>query len=172
MRLEIEVPPKEQTIREGCEVALATRGAAWTQSCLGIKAKDMGVYVIHHSGNVKYVGKTNGPAMSFGMRLRREFQESAAGGKHVYPQPASLGVPPPIMVSLFPAADIKGLVRATGVNLSDYQAIEIFEAVLIQTYQPDFQRHQEKRTLARIKKLGITTKPEDLIAILKAKPST
>jgi hypothetical protein len=76
------------------------------------------------------------------------------------------------MVSLFPAADIKGLVRATGVNLSDYQAIEIFEAVLIQTYQPDFQRHQEKRTLARIKKLGITTKPEDLIAILKAKPST
>jgi len=59
------------------------------------------------------------------------------------------------MVSLFSAADIDKLVRASDLRLNIYQAIEIFEAVLIQAYQPDFQRHDEKRTAAYMKKMGV-----------------
>ncbi len=168
MRLEIEIPPKEQVMADGCPVALALKGGSWSQSCLGSKAKEIGVYVIHHGGTVKYVGKTNGPSMSFGVRLRREFQESASRGEHLYPQLITLTQPPPIMVSLFAATDIKKLVRVVGASLSDHQSIEIFEAVLIHLYQPDFQRHHEKRTMAYIKKLGLTEKPAELIAALKA----
>lgn len=163
MRLEIEIPPKEWIIRDGLEVALAGKGTSWGQSCLGRKAKEMGVYVIHHAGSIKYVGKTNGPAMSFATRLRREFQEGAASGKHVYPQLALLDVPPAIMVSLFSADDIKSLVRLVDGSLSSYQIIEIFETALIQVYLPDFQRHQEKRVSAQIEKLGY---PRELLAAL------
>jgi hypothetical protein len=56
--------------------------------------------------------------MSFGIRLRREFQESASGGKHLYTQLVSLGVPPQIMVSLIPAAEIKMLVQTSRMDLN------------------------------------------------------
>lgn len=126
----------------------------------------MGVYVIHHAGDIKYVGKTNGPAMSLGMRLRREFQESASGGKHIYPKLASLVAPPSIMVSFFPAAAIQELIQVSGMKLGSVQIIEIFEAVLIQAYEPAFQRHHENRTVAYLRKQGYT-QAEDLIAKLK-----
>ncbi len=165
--MEIEIPPKDKIVSGGCDVALARKGVGWSQSCLGSKANETGVYVIHHEGLIKYVGKTNGPSMSFGIRLRREFQQSASGGKHIYPQLASLAVPPRIMVSLFSAADIKVLVQSFGLELNDYEATEIFEMALIHAYRPDFQRHQENRTAAYIKKLGITDDPEALLAMLK-----
>jgi len=57
MRVEIEIPVKEQTVRDGCQVPVADKGVTWNQSCLGKKAKEMGVYVIHHEGRIKYVGK-------------------------------------------------------------------------------------------------------------------
>src|ERR1035437_9798975 len=53
----------------------------------------------HYGGSIKYVGKSGSPSMSYGMRLRREFQETASGGKHIYPKLALLSVPPDIMVS-------------------------------------------------------------------------
>lgn len=102
MRIEIDIPLKEQIMRDCCQVALAGKGVGWKEACLGEKAKEMGVYVIHHGGHIKYVGKTGSPGMSFGIRLRREFQESASGGKHLYPKLASLTIPPAIMVSFFP----------------------------------------------------------------------
>jgi hypothetical protein len=166
MRVEIEIPTKDQTISEAYHVAIAGKGAPWKESCLGEKARDSGVYVIHHGGDIKYVGKTNGPAMSFGIRLRREFQESASGGKHIYPKLVSLTTPPPILVSLFPSATVEKLVRVSGIKLGSHQIIEIFETVLIQAYQPEFQRHHEKRTVAYLKKLGYP-RAEDVIAILK-----
>jgi len=165
MRVEIEIPPKDLTISSGCEIALAGKGVTWKESCIGAKVKETGVYVIHHGGRIKYVGKTNGPSMSFGMRLRREFQESASGGKHLYPQLASLTVPPAIMVSLFSSTEVQQLVRAPDLNLSGYQAVEIFETVLIHTYCPDFQCHHINRTAAYLKKLGYT-QPDHLKGLL------
>jgi hypothetical protein len=70
------------------------------------------------------------------------------------------------MCSFLLAGDVESLVRASGLNLSSHQAIEIFEVLLIQAYQPDFQRHHENRTVAYIKKQGYP-QAEDLIAILK-----
>jgi hypothetical protein len=168
MRVEVEIPTKDQIISEACHVAIAGKGSPWKESCLGQKAKESGVYVIHHGGDIKYVGKTNGPAMSFGIRLRREFQESASGGKHIYPKLVSLTTPPLILVSLFPAAAIEKLVQVSGIKLGNHQIIEIFETVLIQTFEPEFQRHHEKRTVAYLKKLGYT-QAEGVIAILKKK---
>jgi hypothetical protein len=72
---------------------------AWTESCLSESAKLTGVYVIHHGGSIKYVGKTGSPSMSYGMRLRREFQETASSGKDIYLELALLAVPPEIKVS-------------------------------------------------------------------------
>ena len=168
MRVEIEIPAKDQIISEACHVAIAGKGAPWKESCLGQGTKESGVYVIHHGGDIKYVGKTNGPAMSFGIRLRREFQESASGGKHIYPKLVSLSTPPPILVSLFPAAAIEKLVQVSGIKLGSHHIIEIFETALIQVYQPEFQRHHEKRTVAYLKKLGYA-RAEDVIAVLKKK---
>jgi hypothetical protein len=155
----------------GCPVSLARKGEVWLQSCLGQKSKMQGVYVLHHGGDIKYVGKTNGPSMSFGMRLRREFQETASGGKHVYPQLVKLAVPPPILVSLFPADEIENMVQLFGTKFDAHQKIEVFEAVLTHAYQPDFQRHHEKRTVAHIRKLGITSDPAALLRILKEQGS-
>lgn len=167
IRVQIDVPPIEEVIQEGCPVGLAGKGATWIQSCLGQKGKETGVYVIHHGRDVKYVGKTNGPTMSFGVRLRREFQESASGGKHLYPQLAALATPPPIMVYLFSAADIRKRIESIGVAFEEYQVIEIFETVLIHVYQPQFQRHHEKRNVALLTKLNITSDPAALLALLK-----
>lgn len=103
MRLEVEIHTKGQVISAGCEVVVAGEADTWKECCLGQKAKDRGVYVIHHGKNIVYVGKANGPTISFGMRLRREFQATASGLHHIYPMLSSIVVPPPIMVSLFPA---------------------------------------------------------------------
>ena len=105
--------------------------------------------------------------MSFGIRLRREFQEGASGGKHLYPQLTSLATPPPIMVCLFSAGDIRKHIRSTNLTLDDYQTIEIFEMVLIHAHQPEFQRHQERRNVAYLRKLEISDDPAALLAILK-----
>jgi hypothetical protein len=107
--VKIEIPDKEQILTAGCEVVVAGLGGTWKESCLGQKAKERGVYVIHHRKNIVYVGKTNGPTMSFGMRLRREFQATAPAGWHIYPLLSSLTVPPSIMVSLFTADELRKL---------------------------------------------------------------
>ena len=154
MQLEIEIPTKEQIVCDGCPVPLAGKGARWKESCVGEKAKEIGVYVIHHAGDIKYVGKTDSPGMSFGKRLRREFQQAASGDKHLYPKLVSLVVPPEIMVSFFSASDVQKFVHPTGVTLGSFEVIEIFETVLIQVYQPEFQRHHENRVATHLKKLG------------------
>jgi hypothetical protein len=166
MRVETEIPPKEQVIRDGCPVILSRKGIKWTESRLGKMAKEMGVYVIHHGGNIKYVGKTGSPSMSFGMRLRREFQQSASAGKHIYPKLASLTVPPEIMVSFFPSATVEKLVRASGMDLGTLGAIEILETILIQAYHPDFQRHHVKRAVAYLRKLGYS-EPDEFMQLFR-----
>ena len=76
--------------------------------------------------------------MSFGMRLRREFQETASQRRHIYPKLEALRVPPDIMVYFFPAEEIRGLVSVTSETLTDAQRIAIFETALIQVYRPEF----------------------------------
>ena len=71
-------------------MAIAIKGVTWKASCLGECAKENGVYIIHHGGSIVYVGKTGSPTMSYGDRLRREFQEGASSGRHIFPKLAAL----------------------------------------------------------------------------------
>lgn len=130
MKVEVQVPPKDEVLAGGCSVPLARKGATWSQNSLGPLAKDQGVHVIHHSRTVRYVGKTDGLSMSFGMRLRREFQETASKRRHIYPKLEALKVPPDTKVYLFPTDEIRSLVSAAGATLTDTQCIAIFETVL------------------------------------------
>jgi hypothetical protein len=155
MRLTIDVPDPKETMLRACAVPLATRGVKWRASCLGQDAKETGVYVIHHVGVIKYVGKTDAPTMSFGMRLRREFQETASSGKHNYPKLVSLTCPPDIMVSVFPSKVIDALVHVEGFRLNSWGKVEIFETALIHAYDPEFQRHHVARIEKHLGKLGI-----------------
>jgi len=157
MKLEVDIPAKETILTAGYPVRVARRGERWSERCLGASCKEQGVYVIHHNGTIKYIGKTDGPQMSFGMRLRREFQESASQGKHIFPLLAALSVPPEVFVFVFPAERIRDAVRLDGVKLSDFRRIQIFETVLIQLYEPEFQQHHTKRVARKLKNdLGIT----------------
>lgn len=171
MRLTIDIPDPQQAISQACPVPLAIKGVTWKESCLGERAKETGVYVIHHGGAIKYVGKTGSPAMSFGMRLRREFQQAASSDKHIYPKLALLTVPPDIMVSFFSGKDIEKLVITEGVSLTSFEKIEIFETAVIHAYHPDFQRHHEKRVGTHLKKLKISEKArEAALSFLKQNP--
>jgi len=170
MRLTIDIPKSHDATSRCCPVPLAVRGVKWSALCLGQDAKETGVYVIHHAGVIKYVGKTDAPTMSFGMRLRREFQETASSGKHNYPKLALLTRPPDIMVSVFPSEAIDALVKAEGFTLNAWGKVEVFETALIHAYDPEFQRHHVTRIEKHLGKLGI---PKEVLRhLLKEKQQT
>lgn len=139
MKVEVRIPEIDQILAQGLSVPLARKGTKWEAACLGSRAKDQGVYVIHHNRKVKYVGKTDGPTMYFGMRLRREFQQTASQGRHIYPKLEALEVPPDIMVSLLLVEVIRTFILTDGVGLADRGLIAVFESVLIDAYKPEFQ---------------------------------
>ena len=117
--------------------------------------------MIHHGGNIMYVGQTGSPSMSFGIRLRREFQESASNGRHIYPKLATLIVPPAVMVAFFSAKEIDKLVYTDGVSFNGFEKIEIFEIAAIHAFKPEFQRHHEKRLRKEFRKLNISEQTSD-----------
>ena len=139
MQIEFTVPQPENLLKAACSVPIARRGESWSEACLGPKGKNQGVYVIFHGDKVIYVGKTDGPSMFFGMRLRREFQESASSGRHIYPKLAALATPPSIQVSMLSTQEIRALVSVNGLVLADDDLIRPCEAVLIAVYKPALQ---------------------------------
>ena len=78
--------------------------------------------------------------MSFGMRLRRHFQESAAG-EHTYPRFAAIGTPPAIQVSLFGLSEIKKFVILDKHIEEPWltEIVPLFESALIVALEPEFQ---------------------------------
>ncbi len=143
--VEVRIPPLAELLAKGTSVSLARRGQRWSATCLGTFASERGVYLIHHAGTLKYVGKTDAPGMSFGMRLRREFTESGSGARHIYRLLESLAVPPSVQVSFLPAAEVRSLVTTTTLELQDHQRIRMLETVLTQVYEPEYQKHQPGR---------------------------
>jgi len=137
--MDITIPDKNEIFKDSVSVPIAHRGVSWYQSCLGNYASEKGVYVIHHRNSIKYIGKTNGASMSFGMRLRRHFQESAAGSKHTYPMLAGLNTPPTIKVKMLPLRKIKKYITHEIGNINELDLIPLFEAALIVAYKPKFQ---------------------------------
>lgn len=145
VRLHVEIPRLDDVLSEGLCVPLAAKGTKWSAKCLGKQGKAVGVYAIHCNGALKYVGKTDGPTMDFSTRLRREFQETAASGKHVYPKLAALINPADITVTLFPQEQVERLVTTEGFTLALWQKIEILETAMIQVLNPEWQRHHVNR---------------------------
>jgi hypothetical protein len=138
-RVLVEIPAIESVLANGCSVPVAREGESWSTGCLGGCANLKGVYVIHHSGRVKYVGKTEKGAMSFGMRLRREFTEKGSSRRHIYPKLEALLAPPEIKVCMFPLDDVRKRISTTGFDLSDSDIVEVFEIALKGAYRPEFQ---------------------------------
>ena len=141
MKLEIELPDAGEILKVGRVVPIARKKEAWSSACLGGIQKEKGVYVIHYAGRIMYVGKTDGPKMDFGTRLRREFQETASQNKHIYPKLCALPVPPDIVVHCFPLSVIKQLVKAADRELHSFQLVGIFETALIYHLEPELQEH-------------------------------
>lgn len=139
MKVEVHIPTREEVLASGVAVPIAREGESWSPKGLGSLKDEQGVYVIHHAGRVKYVGKTDGPSMTFGARLRREFQQTASQGRHIYPKLETLKTPPEIKVVFYTARSIRDLVSVTGTAFDDQQRTVIFEAALTQAYGPDFQ---------------------------------
>ena len=142
MEFNIKIPTITTILEKGISINLASRGNSWSECCLGEKRHEVGVYVIHHQSKIKYVGKTNGKKMSFGIRLRRHFQESAAG-KHTYPKFAEINTSQnAIQVSLFCLSEIKEEFVSFTEKIEESWSTEIvplFESALIVALEPEFQ---------------------------------
>lgn len=137
--MNISIPSKAEILKGGISVAVVPKGGSWSESRLGELTKAKGVYIFHHNQSIKYIGKTNGKSMNFGMRLRRHLQETAASKKHTYPKLAQLIGPPSIEVKLIPLDEIKRLIKHDLKVINELDLIPLFEAALIVAYQPEFQ---------------------------------
>ena len=147
MTITIKLPNKEKVLRNSIDVKLASTGMKWSEIDLGDDRKKVGVYVIHHNNRIKYVGKTSGKKMSFGVRLRRHFQEKAAG-KHTYPRLESLHTPPSIQVSLFTLKEIKKYISCSIYEPRPADLIALFESALITSLKPEFQQDNSAYNIA------------------------
>ena len=129
---------------------VAPSGTSWSELSLGAVRSEVGVYIIHHAGEIKYDGKTSGRTMNFGIRLRRHFQEKAAG-KRTYPKLADIKIPPEIQVSFYDLEDILKIVTYKGArNTVDRSGIiQLFEAALIISLKPKFQQADVREGAAK-----------------------
>lgn len=165
LTIEIELPEQAEVLASGCPVPIAHKGEKWSKSCLGEMCNKKGVYVIHHGGKIKYVGKTDGPTMQFWRRLRAEFREQSSRGKHNYPKLSKLKTPPDIMVHCYPIEAIEQRVKFNGEGPRLDHMVAIFETVMIIHLAPEFQQQFiqaiSKATQRAMKKhMGKTIDPE------------
>lgn len=140
MQIQIDIPGKKVILDGGLSVRLAGPHESWSEFQLNEYRHMNGVYVIHHDNRIRYVGETHGPTMTFGDRLRREFNYSAAQGKGLYPKLAKLTVSRDIKVVFYAPKSLAGLFRGTGLNISEIGMIRIAEQAFIAAYDPDFQK--------------------------------
>ena len=139
MQIQIDIPDKKAILNSGLTIPVAGPRQSWSELRLNEYRHMRGVYVIHHDNRIRYIGKTDGPTMTFAVRLRREFQYSAAQGKGVYAKLAKLAIPPEVKVVFFDPRTLAKLVRCTGLNISEIGMIRIVEQTFIDAYEPHFQ---------------------------------
>lgn len=151
--IEIDLPESSEIVNSGCPVPIARKGEKWNNSCLGEMQNHKGVYVIHHAGKVKYVGKTDGLTMDFATRLRRHFGEVASGNKHTYPKLSTLELPPHIMVRCFSLPEIKERMKFNGVTSEKFNhMVGIFEIAMINHLEPEYQQHAFEAAVKQLTK--------------------
>jgi hypothetical protein len=140
----IKIPSRTKLLKQTCRVS-AVKGC-WQQRCLQGNQGKRGVYVFHQKRRILYIGKTGGRSMTFGARLRRHFQESAAQGRHLWPQLWALKQS--IAVSFVPEETIRKSI--SGIKLKkprlENEAIELMEAALILAWKPKWQETREQKS--------------------------
>lgn len=148
MKIKIELPSKKEILARGIPVKVAREGELWSKKQLGKYANNQGIYIIHHGGSIKYVGRTDKPTQAlikysqFGERLRREFHAKASQKRHIYKKLEQLEVPPHIKVSFFPLDKMREIIL--GENLHDRGRVAVLEQALIHVYKPKFQESEWK----------------------------
>ncbi len=135
MQLSISIPTRAQIVNGGFPVTVAPTGTEWLKSQLGDYADKSGVYIIHASGKILYVGKTTqGKYGTFGERLRRHCQEKASGNSPLHQylrrQPA------PVRAYLLDLDDIDMMIDQGPMTLSQVRKALIMEQALIGVFEP------------------------------------
>jgi hypothetical protein len=161
--IEIDLPEANEIISQGCPVPIARKGEPWKASCLGAMSKRKGVYVLHHAGQIIYVGMTEKPSMDFGTRLRREFQESASQGRHIFGKLCLLPTPPAIMAHFYTHDEIRERMRFNGSIPRPDWMVALFEMAMISHLVPHLQRHIATAIAKMaLKYFGHAETPEDV----------
>lgn len=138
MGIKIHVPLKSQVINGGFVVQIVGQGIKWSTHQLGKYAKSKGVYIYHSKGEILYVGNTTGTKMNFGMRLRRECQERAAGNSKLHQDFRRLKSD--VCVFLLDLDAVNRMVDAKPSGLDDKRKALILEQILIGIFNPRFNR--------------------------------
>lgn len=135
MQLSINVPLRADIVNGGFEIAVAHEGMSWNKSQLGDSAGRRGVYIHHADGRILYVGKTTvGEWGTFGERLRREFQQSAASNSALFQLLAEQRAS--IRSYLLDLDDLEMMVDPGSMQLSRERKALIMEQVLIGIFEP------------------------------------
>jgi excinuclease UvrABC nuclease subunit len=112
-------------------------GVTWRKGQLGDYSNKRGVYIHHCHGKMLYVGKaTKGDYGTFGERLRREFQFSAAGtNKKLHNLLAKQAHS--IYCYFLDLDDVDAMVNPGSMTLDRETKALILEQVLIGIYKPE-----------------------------------
>lgn len=135
MQLKIAIPTRAHIVNGGFEIGIAGPGEAWSKAQLGDYSKKSGVYILHSSGKIIYIGKTTeGDYGNFGERLRRHCQEKASGNSPLYQ--ALLAEDEPVKAYLLDLMDIDMMIDQGPITLSQARKALIMEQALIGIYEP------------------------------------
>ncbi len=139
MQVKLQIPTKAQILSGGFVVSVAKRGEPWSKAQLGDYANRRGVYVHHCKGLILYVGKaTEGDFGTSGERLRREFQEPAAGNSRLHQLLYSQAGE--IRTYCLDLQDLDMMVDQGSMTLTQERKALIMEQVLIGIYDPEGNR--------------------------------
>lgn len=139
MHVGLQIPTKAQILSGGFVVGVAKRGEPWSKAQLGDYANRRGVSIHHYKGLILYVGKaTDGEYGTFGERLRREFQEPAAGNSRLHQLLCSQAGE--IRTYCLDLQDLDMMVDQGPMTLTQERKALIMDQVLIGIYEPDGNR--------------------------------
>ncbi len=136
MNITISIPLKVQILGSGFELHAAPDGTSWSKSQLGAYADKSGVYVLHATGKILYVGKTtDGDYGNFGERLRRLFQEKASSNSRVHK--LLVAQTTPIRAYLIDLEDLDLMIDQGPASLTPVRKALVMEQILIGLYGPE-----------------------------------
>jgi hypothetical protein len=135
MRINVEIPTKAQVVNGGFPCAVTAKGHAGAKPIFGEYGDKKGVYVLHASGKLLYIGKTtDGEYGTFSERLYRHLSESASNGSRIHKLLAKQNKG--IKAYLLDLDDISMMIDSGSIDLEDVSKALIMEQILIGVFHP------------------------------------